>query len=89
MFPQVNKLFRTKGKVAIPQLKTDNANATLLLESGVPAQNLPIDNNNNYIISNNKDKLKIIGTHFKNKHTQNSTITEEKGLIKSLTELPP
>ena len=70
MFPQVNQIFRAKGKVLIPQLKIQTQDRPFLQDANVNINSLLKDEADKFIISNEEDKLKIIGTHFQNTHTK-------------------
>ena len=70
MFPQVNQIFRSKGKISIPQLKIQDQNMALLQEANINVDSLLRDETGKRIITNEEDKLKVIGTHFQKTPTK-------------------
>lgn len=70
MFPQINRIFRPKGKVSIPALKVPDSDVgRVLLESaGIDTSEI-FRSNNEFVVNNNVKKLSIIGSHFEKVHS--------------------
>lgn len=72
MFPRINKIFRKKSKPSLPEFRVD-ANDPIVLSSKVNIQELLV-NDSECIVTDDMDKLKIIGRNFESVHRQNHTI---------------
>ncbi|KAI4472699.1 hypothetical protein M0802_016563 [Mischocyttarus mexicanus] len=77
MFPIINRIFRPRGKAAIANLQIPENNTDLLERAGIDIKTLCKNQSNNYIITEPKDKLNVIGAHFENIHTQNSEMVNK------------
>ena len=64
MFPQVNQIFRPKEASSIPSIKIAQNRQNLLAESSIDTTKLDKDEDGIFIISNNQEKLNVIGTHL-------------------------
>lgn len=82
MFPNINRIFRKKSKVAIPSLSISIAD-DILIGAGVDVQhvNTALNSGTNalgnaeVLVSNEVDKLNIIGLHFERIHQQNNGLS--------------
>lgn len=81
MFPNLNRIFRKKNKVTIPDL-TVRSNDSILTDAAIDVYDVPgrvnsadgTTNSAPLTISTDADKLKIIGTHFERIHCQNHNL---------------
>lgn len=72
MFPKINRIFRKKEKLSVSSLAIENTtnNRTTLTDIGI---NL-IEDNNSLIISDDNDKLILLGNQFEKVHSQNDNL---------------
>lgn len=78
MFPQINRLFRSKGSNAIPTLSIPQEKQNLLTDAEIPLDTAFRDTNNNTLITNQVEKLNVIGAHFAATNTQNTNLGKEQ-----------
>ena len=73
MFPQINKIFLKKAKTRIRENKV-STDDPILNECGLNRQEL-LTLNNEHIIINDTNKLRLIGRHFEKTHSQNDNLS--------------
>lgn len=71
MIPQVNGVFRPRGKSTIPVLKIPPEKSELIDNAEVEKNSLLLDQNHSYIILDPLHKLNVIGAHFAAANMQN------------------
>lgn len=64
IFSQINRLFGAKPSSSIPVLKIPPEKHQLILDAEIQSDSLVKGNEDNYLITNQTDKLNIIGAHF-------------------------
>lgn len=74
MFPQINSIFRHKDKISIPNLLIHNNRTNLLDQAKVDRNTLQRENNGSFIVTNEKDKLDVIGASFAAVYSQNKDL---------------
>lgn len=78
MFPQINQIFRAKGKITIPNLKVPQTAMDIITQAQLDQTKLQTDEEGRLIVTESKDKLHVIGSHFEKIHTQNSGLGRER-----------
>lgn len=73
MLPQINRIFRKKSRDCLPDFKVD-ANDTIISNANIDKHDL-FTMDNKSIITNDVDKLNIIGRHFESIHRQNANLS--------------
>lgn len=68
MFPEINKIFRSKSKIKIPEFKISQDNILLLADTNIYPNTLEVDENSNYIVSLRNEKMEILGKYFESTH---------------------
>lgn len=83
MFPQINRLFRSKGSNAIPTLSIPHEKQKLLADAEIALGSTVKDTNNNTLITYQADKLNVIGAHFAATNTQNANLAKDhlRGIV--------
>lgn len=92
MYLEINKLFRKKESLKLPTLKIKITDQNLLNKTNINASVFIIDNEGNFLISDEKQKLNLIAMHFAEinkvntslgKPQSNEFINKEANKIKS------
>lgn len=78
MFPQINQIFRAKGKITIPNLKVPETARDIIIKAKLDEKKLQKDKTGQIIVTELKDKLHVIGSHFEKIHIQNSGLGKER-----------
>lgn len=78
MFPQINAIFRRKGRSEIPTIIIPKSKITLVEDADIPSDSLLKDNDNNFVIANPQHKLNVIGAHFAAANNQNNNLGKHR-----------
>ena len=85
MFPQINQIFRKKNISALPnEIKIHKDKIQIVKEAKINPQTADKDENDNFVISDNKEKLNLLGAHFASIQLQNKDMG--KPFFTSITE---
>lgn len=73
MFPQINSIFRKKGKAEIGNLKITRDKIHILSDYNIKIDNLITNEKDELLINNDEDKLNVIGAFLANINNGNET----------------
>lgn len=76
MFPEINRIFRSKAQKDSDILTLKSNKLSLFTEAKIESSSLPKDKENNILVTNEIDKLNLLGAHFADVNVQNKNLGE-------------